>query len=351
MTTNEILAGTLPVYQTGYRIPNRLTSYLETGVLLSTALGAILFSISTYATNLKRNLTAGGYVIVYILGCYPFWVNGTRNTMFLTMIGLAVGIATLAGITPRNFLSKLPDLKLIAVLIFISFIFISVSTTTRGFSLTPNPTVSAQAPNPTVSAQAPNPTVSDDLNGQNSLQPSRDLFQNLSAKSNSLLDALFSKSSYSDWTGRGEIIDSHASLYGVVTQMTEGPSIKLEPSYDRYANIVGASGSKGYTINPVAALWMNTGFLAPFLAGIYISLFILFYWISSRFAPRNFFSVIALPSLALSAASIPVLLSRSGPEGIWGLFINVTFLPGIFLLLPTLIPHLKTRLINLKVNN
>jgi len=334
VSTNELLAGTLPVYQTGYRIPNRLISYCQSGALISTALGSILFNISTKGSQLMRRFMAAGYVLIYTLACYPFWVNGTRNTIFLTMVGLIVGIVTLAGITPQNVFSSLPKLKLVIILVLISFVFISVTTTTRGFSLSSNPSGGTQTSNP---------SGDKNLDEQNLLKPIEEVFQNLSSKSDSLIGALFSKSSYSDWTGRGEIIDSHASLYGVITQMSAKPSVKLEPTYGRYAKIVGASDSKGYTINPVAALWMNIGILAPFVAGIYMSLLILFFWISSRFVPRNFLPIIALPSLALSAASIPVLLSRSGPEGIWGLFVNVTFLPGIFLILPTLVPHLKSK--------
>jgi hypothetical protein len=146
-----------------------------------------------------------------------------------------------------------------------------------------------------------------------------------------------------DWLGRGEVLDSHASLYGVITKMDSMPRIKLESTYSRYAKIVGATGSKGYTINPVAALWMNIGILAPFVAGVYFSIVILFFWIVSRVSPTKLWPIIALPSIALSSVGVPVILSRSGPEGLWGLFINVVFLPGLFLFLPTVLAWKKTK--------
>jgi hypothetical protein len=122
--------------------------------------------------------------------------------------------------------------------------------------------------------------------------------------------------------------------------MTEPPRIRKEFSYPRYATLLNIEGPKGYTISPVAALWMSVGFFAPFLAGLYVSMTIFLFLLLSRMPTKKFWPSFSLPAIALGGASIPVILSRSGPEGIWGVFINVLALPSIFLLLPMNIHHM-----------
>jgi hypothetical protein len=328
----EIAAGDLPIYLTENRVPSRVIDYARTGLLFSTALGSILLVIGFSATQRKKNLFALLYLIVFVLACYPFWISGARNTVFLTMAGLVVGTFSLKIFSGHSFLQNLLELKLVIVLVLIAFLCISITSTTRGISLSDesmNSQTITVVPGSDASTVVP----------ENEVEARSDFM----IKSSAILQALKSKSSYIDWVGRGEILDSHASLYGVITKMNQGPNIEFENSYNRYAKIVGAAGTKGYTINPVAALWMNIGIFAPFVAGGYFSLVILFFWCISRMPPRKIWHVIALPSIAFSSAAIPVILSRSGPEGLWGLFINIIFLPGLFLFIPMVRALSKTR--------
>jgi uncharacterized membrane protein len=308
----ELAAGDMPLYLTEYRVPSRIIDYSRTGVLLSTALGSLLLVTGATLKRRKKNIFALLYFSVYLLACYTFWITGARSTLFLAMVGLIVGTISLKSLSNRSFYQNFHQLKLIVVLVLVSFICISVSSTTRGM----------------------------DLSGEMGELETRSA---LTTKSSAVLQSLNKKSSYIDWVGRGEILDSHASLYGVITKMNSRPSITLENTYGRYAKIVEASGSKGYTINPVAALWLNIGIFAPFVAAGYFSLAILFFWCLSRVSPRKLWPIIALPSIALSSVAIPVTLSRSGPEGLWGLFVNVVFLPAVFLFLPTLLTLKKTK--------
>ena len=303
LNTLESTAGGMPLYLTENRVPSRIIDYSRTGVLLSTALGALLLVIGTTLNKGKKNIYSLLYLSVFLLACYPFWITGARNTLFMTMVGLIVGALSLNSISNHSYYQNFHQLKLIVALVLVSFICISVTSTTRGLE----------------TRSAPTNKVS--VVGQ----------------------ALTKKSSYIDWVGRGEILDSHASLYGVITKMNSRPSVRFENTYGRYAKILEVSSSKGYTINPVAALWMNIGIFAPFVAGAYFSLAILFFWCVSRVSPRKLWPIIALPSIALSSVAIPVILSRSGPEGLWGLFINVVFLPAIFLFLPTVLALKKTK--------
>ena len=319
----ELAAGDMPLYLTENRVPSRIIDYSRTGVLLSTALGSLLLVIGTTLKKRKKNIFSLLYLSVYLLACYPFWITGARSTLFLAMVGLIVGTISIKSLSNRSFSQNFHQLKLIVVLVLVSFICISVSSTTRGMDL------SGEVVDSQTNPVAPEKVV--ESKGA------------LTVKSSAILQALTKKSSYIDWVGRGEILDSHASLYGVITKMDSAPSIKLESTYGRYAKMVEASGSKGYTINPVAALWMNIGIFAPFVAGGYFSLAILFFWCVSRVSPRKLWPIIALPSIALSSVAIPVALSRSGPEGLWGLFINVVFLPAVFLFLPTLLTLKKTK--------
>jgi hypothetical protein len=319
----EIAAGNMPIYLTESRVPSRIIDYSRTGLLFSTALGSILLVIGMSTTELKKNLLALLYSTVFVLACYPFWISGARNTVFLTMAGLVVGTFSLKVFSGRSFFQNLRELKLVIVLVLVAFLCISVTSTTRGISLSDE----------SVNSQTSTVVSETDVEARSDFM----------IKSSAILQALKSKSSYIDWVGRGEILDSHASLYGVITKMKQGPKIKFENSYNRYAKIVGATGTKGYTINPVAALWMNIGIFAPIVAGGYFSLVILFFWCISRMPPRKIWHVIALPSIAFSSAAIPVILSRSGPEGLWGLFINVIFLPGLFLFIPTVLALSKAR--------
>lgn len=260
----ELAAGDKPVYLTDFRVPSRIIDYARTGLIFSTALGAILLVIDTWPKSRKKKIYTFIYLFTFLLACYPFWISGSRNTLFLTMVGLTVGTATLKKDSNFSIFHKLDQIKLIIALVLISFICISVTSTTRGFSLNSQSVAietNTDAPKKETNTDAPNMS-----------QNKSDLI----IKSTALLRALTSKSSYVDWVGRGEILDSHASLYGVMIRMSAPPSIKLENSYGRYAKIVGASGSKGYTINPVAALWMNIGIFAPLVAGGYFTLVILF---------------------------------------------------------------------------
>ena len=328
----ELAAGDMPLYLTENRVPSRIIDYSRTGVLLSTALGSLLLVIGTTLKKRKKNIFSFLYLSVYLLACYPFWITGARSTLFLAMVGLIVGTISIKSLSNRSFSQNFHQLKLIVVLVLVSFICISVSSTTRGMDLS-GEIVDSQT-NPVAPEGDSNPVAPEKVAESKSA---------LTIKSSAILQALTKKSSYIDWVGRGEILDSHASLYGVITKMDSVPSIKLESTYGRYAKIVEASGSKGYTINPVAALWMNIGIFAPFVAGGYFSLAILFFWCVSRVSPRKLWPIIALPSIALSSVAIPVALSRSGPEGLWGLFINVVFLPAVFLFLPTLLTLKKTK--------
>jgi hypothetical protein len=355
----ELAAGDMPLYLTENRVPSRIIDYSRTGVLLSTALGSLLLVIGTTLKKRKKNIFSFLYLSVYLLACYPFWITGARSTLFLAMVGLIVGTISIKSLSNRSFSQNFHQLKLIVVLVLVSFICISVSSTTRGMDLSgeivdsqTNPVAPEGDSNPVAPEGDSSPVAPEgDSNpvapegDSNPVAPEKvaESKSALTIKSSAILQALTKKSSYIDWVGRGEILDSHASLYGVITKMDSVPSIKLESTYGRYAKIVEASGSKGYTINPVAALWMNIGIFAPFVAGGYFSLAILFFWCVSRVSPRKLWPIIALPSIALSSVAIPVALSRSGPEGLWGLFINVVFLPAVFLFLPTLLTLKKTK--------
>jgi hypothetical protein len=318
----ELAAGDMPVYLTENRVPSRIVEYARVGIVFSTALGSILLVIGSVTKNLKKRVFAVSYICLFLMACYPFWISGTRNTLFLTLVGLIIGTATIKNFSNLTFSQILDQIKLVIALVLISFLCVSVTSTTRGLSLN-SQTESSQVNTPAPSGEQKKSA--------------------LIVKSSALLQALTTKSSYLDWLGRGEVLDSHASLYGVITKMDSKPRIKLENTYGRYAKIVGATGSKGYTINPVAALWMNIGILAPFVAGVYFSIVILFFWCISRVSPTRLWPIIALPSIALSSVGVPVILSRSGPEGLWGLFINVVFLPGLFLFLPTVLALKKTK--------
>jgi hypothetical protein len=323
LKTLEIAAGGMPIYLTENRIPSRIIDYARTGVLFSTTLGSILFVVGRSASKPKKNFLALLYLFVFLLACYPFWISGARNTVFLAMVGLIVGTYSIKLFSGRSLLQNFLELKLVIVLVLIAFLCISVTSTTRGLNL------SSGSINSQFNANKPdnsNVTRSD-----------------FTVKSSAIVQALSRKSSYIDWIGRGEILDSHASLYGVIAKMNSDPFIKFENTYSRYAKIVGAEGTKGYTINPVAALWMNIGFFAPFVAGGYFTMVILFFWCISRIQPRRVWHVITLPSIAFSSVAIPVILSRSGPEGLWGLFINILFLPALFLVIPTALTLKKTR--------
>jgi hypothetical protein len=336
LNTLESTAGGMPLYLTENRVPSRIIDYSRTGVLLSTALGALLLVIGTTLNKGKKNIYSLLYLSVFLLACYPFWITGARNTLFMTMVGLIVGALSLNSISNHSYYQNFHQLKLIVALVLVSFICISVTSTTRGLETRSAPTnkvsVVGQAPTNKVSVVGQAPTNKVSVVGQA-----------LTNKVSVVGQALTKKSSYIDWVGRGEILDSHASLYGVITKMNSRPSVRFENTYGRYAKILEVSSSKGYTINPVAALWMNIGIFAPFVAGAYFSLAILFFWCVSRVSPRKLWPIIALPSIALSSVAIPVILSRSGPEGLWGLFINVVFLPAIFLFLPTVLALKKTK--------
>jgi len=346
----ELAAGDMPLYLTENRVPSRIIDYSRTGVLFSTALGSVLLVIGTTLSRHIKNVYSLFYLCVFLLACYPFWITGARNTLFLTLVGLIVGTISLKTFLNRSSAQNFLQVKLIVVLVLVSFFCISVSSTTRGLDLSGgsvNPQTNTVAPEGEVNTVAPEGEVNTVAPGGevNTVAPEGRLETRsaLMVKSSAILQALTKKSSYIDWVGRGEILDSHASLYGVITKMNSRPSVKFENSYARYAKIVEASSSKGYTINPVAALWMNIGIFAPFVAGGYFSLAILFFWCVSRMSPRKLWPIIALPSIALSSAAIPVILSRSGPEGLWGLFVNAVFLPGLFLFLPTALASKKTK--------
>ena len=142
-----------------------------------------------------------------------------------------------------------------------------------------------------------------------------------------------------------EKVASHMSLVGVIS---EGPNLR-EPfaanSYAIYTTLVNAPEDQVFTIHPVAAWWLRVGPAGVVLAGLLIGVVLVLLQRLS-FRPRGaVFSAFALPASVLPAAGLPIIMLRSGPEGVRSVVIELLVIPALLCLPATLFgrtPQLAT---------
>jgi hypothetical protein len=125
---------------------------------------------------------------------------------------------------------------------------------------------------------------------------------------------------------------AHSSLYGVIHYGKDLPQFSLELPYSRYMKIINNDSSQGFTIHPLTAFWMNFGLYSILICSLYFSLVILLCLYLSFRSFKGWRGVINLPFMILSGATLPVLMTRSGPEALWGVFLHLFLLPNLFLL-------------------
>lgn len=129
-----------------------------------------------------------------------------------------------------------------------------------------------------------------------------------------------------------EKVASHMSLVGVIS---EGPDLR-EPfaanSYAIYTTLVNAPEDQVFTIHPVAAWWLRVGPAGVVLAGLLVGV-VLVLMQRLSFRPRGaVFSAFALPASVLPAAGLPIIMLRSGPEGVRSVVVELLIIPALLCL-------------------
>jgi hypothetical protein len=338
----ETMAGSQPVYLSQNRLPDRFFLYLELGILLSTTIGSLFYCAMDENKFKYPKILATLYLVIFALACYPFWISGGRSSIFIALCALLVGVATFSSASHSSFSENIRRCALPLILCVVAASFISVTSTTRGEALIPSiaaPEVSApEVSAPEVSApevSAPEvsaPEVSaPEVSAPEVSAPEVSISSNVNYKLSAFLSALSKPSSYLDWTGRGEMLYSFVSLYGVLSYSQEEPKLLFKNTYNRYVESLNVVSNQGFTIHPVTALWMNIGIFAPIITGIYFGLILCFFFVLSRKKSTGLWPALSVSSLTVASASIPILLVRGGPEAIWGLLLHVVILPFIFL--------------------
>lgn len=302
----EAVAGQLPLYRTQWRTPDRFFNYLAIGNISSLTIGAALLPFSSLKIIARNQGTLTViYPIFFAASCYPFWLTGNRTPIFISVLSLTCLIMQNYFFVTRSPIKTFWNLKLIVILSVIGFLFVTVTGSTRGNSLS----VAESA------TTTKNSTI-----------------DSIQIKSEAFARSLLEPRSYLAWTGRGEVMYSHSSLYGVIHYGKDLPQFSLEPPYSRYTKIINNNSTQGFTIHPLAAFWMNFGWYSILICGLYFSLVILLSLYLSFRKLRGWKKVFNLPFLILSGATLPVLMTRSGPEALWGVFLHLYLLPNFFLL-------------------
>ncbi len=327
----EAVAGQLSLYRTQWRTPDRLFNYIAIGNISSLSIGAFLLTFTSLKIiNKKRRYLLMVYPIFFAASCYPFWVTGNRTPIFISVLSLTCVILQNIFFETKNPIKSTWNLKLLVFLCLIGFLFITVTGSTRGVSLSAenrpnsNQTASPESVNETASPESVNESVPIPSNSS--------ILNSLQIKSTAFASSLLQPSSYLAWTGRGEVMYSHSSLYGVVHYGKDLPQLSFEMPYSRYTKIINNNSTQGFTIHPLTAFWMNFGWYSIFICCIYFSVVILLCLYLSFKAFKGWKEVVRLPFMILSGATLPVLMARSGPEALWGVFLHLFLLPNLFLL-------------------
>lgn len=118
-----------------------------------------------------------------------------------------------------------------------------------------------------------------------------------------------------------EIYSAHFSLYGLLENQELLFSPGIKSSYQIWADLVSAPSSQGFTIHPVTAWSLYTGPFGFIAAAFFCFAMIYFF---DHLGKRNDGVKIGFESFVcyvVAPASLSFLTLRSGPDGIWGVFL------------------------------
>jgi hypothetical protein len=118
-----------------------------------------------------------------------------------------------------------------------------------------------------------------------------------------------------------EIYSAHFSLYGLLKNQEILFSPGAKPSYQLWADLVSAPSTQGFTIHPVTAWSLYLGPMGFIAAAVFCFALIYFFdHIGKRFN-RFEIGLGSFVCYVVAPASLSFLALRSGPDGIWGVFL------------------------------